>query len=130
MLGSHGVRQCQERHVTGSDYFTFIPARQSGLIEVRLYAETILKVVHSHPEIPAGLPSMVEAIKAAVASPTQIEMSYGNSYVFVDHGSANRSGDPLVVAIKRISATSGRVRTFYFAQRPAKADVLWRLSYD
>ncbi len=119
-----------ERRVPLSDYYVCMPASHSGLTEVRLYPETILKVVNSHPEIPAGLPSIVAAVAAAVAAPSQIEISYGHSYMFVDYGSSNRSGDPLVVAVKRIGATSGRVKTFYFAQRPAKAVVLWRQGHD
>ena len=113
-----------------SDYFVCTPAPQSGLTEVRLYPETILKVLNYHPEIPVGLPSILEAVEAAIAKPSQIEVSYGASYVFVDFQSTNRSGDPLVVAVKKVGATSGRVKTFYFAQRPAKAAVLWSQGHD
>ena len=96
-----------------------------GLTEVRLYEETINKVREGHPEVPAELPFMAHAVEQAILNPTQIEISYSNSYVFVDHTSTNLSGDPLRVPVRSVTATSGRVASFFFASK-AQANVMWR----
>jgi hypothetical protein len=95
--------------------------------EVRLYDETLDHVVESHPEVPALLPSLIEAVAATLANPTHVEESHSNSYVFVDKHTTNASGDPFRVPVKWIGGSSGRVKTFYFAETklPDKKTI-WR----
>jgi hypothetical protein len=97
----------------------------SAVSEVRLYEETIDHLVDGHPEVPFGLPSLIEAVGTAVADPAQVERGHAGSYVYVDFSSTNASGDPLRVPVKPVSGTSARVQTAYFAtaERP---DVIWR----
>jgi hypothetical protein len=101
---------------------TAIPA----VAEVRLYADTEQHIREEHPEVPLDLPSVHGAIKKAVEAPTHVEISYANSYVYVDGTSTNASGDPLRVPVKIVANTSARVKTAYFAATPAGANVVWR----
>jgi hypothetical protein len=96
------------------------------LDEVRLYADTNDHVKMQHPEIPAELPSIVNAVINAISNPTHVEKSHGGSVVFVDAATTNASGDPLRVPVKRVIGTSGRVRTFYFATASSAVDIIWR----
>lgn len=71
-------------------------------------------------------------IKNAVGTwPYYVEKSYNDSFVFVDAGSTNFSGDPLRIPIKQIvGTTSGRVKTFYYAATSDTADIIWRRQSD
>jgi hypothetical protein len=92
----------------------------SGLTLVRLYDETIEKVEIEHSEIPVRLRCIQAAVENAIIEPTHIERSYGHSYVYTDATTTNASGDPLRVPIKVVEGTSGRVKTFYFAEPPTE----------
>jgi hypothetical protein len=108
-------------------FIRFKTAVIPAITEVRLYAETEQHIRDDHPEVPVDLPSVHGAIQKAVETPTHIEQSYSNSYVYVDAGSTNASGDPLRVPVKVISeTTSARAKTAYFASTPAGATVIWR----
>ncbi|MGE7367923.1 hypothetical protein ACQKKX_02480 [Neorhizobium sp. NPDC001467] len=87
----------------------------STAMEIRLYEETVEHVKNHHPEVPIELPSIESAVAQTIVNPTHVEVSYGNSYVFVDIDSTNASGDPLRVPVKMITSDSGRVKTAYFA---------------
>jgi hypothetical protein len=94
--------------------------------EVRFYPETENHIREHHPEVPIELPSIQQAVELAIQRPTHVEVSYGNSYVFVDSGSTNKSGDPLRVPIKMIDSTvSGRVKSAYFASSEGDRQVIW-----
>ena len=97
---------------------------------VRLYEETIADLKTKHPEIPVELPSIRQAVRNAVQNPTHVEQSSGESFVFVDSETTNRSGDPLKVPVKLIEDTSARVRTVYFASSTAERNIVWRRTDD
>lgn len=109
-----------------NEYSVIIVTVPVGLTQVRLYPETIQHVVEEHPEIPAELPIIAEAVVKALQDPSHVELSYSNSYVFVDRTSTNRAGDALRVPVKVIGNGSARVKTFYFATGSAAANVIWR----
>lgn len=93
-----------------------------NISEVRLYDETLEHVKQNHPEVPIELPSLLIAITNAVQQPTHVEVSHTSSYVFVDDGSTNASGNPLRVPVKVIEGTSGLIKTVFFSDtsRPGK----------
>jgi hypothetical protein len=96
------------------------------MTHVRLYEETIDHVREEHPEIPAELPSILDAVTNAVQRPTHVERSYSNSVVFVDSDSTDGSGNPLRVPLKHVQEKSGRVKTFYFASTEDDPEIIWR----
>lgn len=93
---------------------------------VRFYEDTKEHVRTNHPEVPIDLPSIDTGVTNAVTTPTHVERSYGNSYVYVDARSTNSTGDPLRVPVKVVAGTSARVKSVYFASTPGGADVVWR----
>ncbi|MCF6122505.1 MULTISPECIES: hypothetical protein [Mesorhizobium] len=98
-----------------------------GLKEVRLYESTIEHVKTEHPEVPVELPSIEIAVGSAISNPTHVEKSYGNSVVFVDTESTNATGDPLRLPVKLVGdGTSGRVKTFYFAETTGDRELVYR----
>ena len=109
-----------------SGYRLFSTSILPILNEVRLYDETIEHVWREHPEIPSEFLGIVDAVGTAVSNPTHVEQSHGNSVIFVDTMTTNRSGDPLRVPVKRVSGKSGRVRTFYFASPNTAGKIIWR----
>jgi hypothetical protein len=70
----------------------------------------------------------LHAVGNAIAAPTRIEESYNRSYIFIDEGTTNASGDPLVVPVKVVEGTSARVKSFFFGSNDPNAVVLWRKS--
>lgn len=92
-----------------------------GLLRVRFYEETVGHVKQSHaqtfpPQFPPELPSIVGAVGKAINNPTRVEQSYGNSVVFIDDRTTNRTGHVFHVPVKIIEGTqSGRVSTYFFA---------------
>ncbi len=111
-----------------SDFIELPVSSFSPLSHIRLYRETIEKVLKFHPEVPAELPSILIAVSQCVAEPSFVAKSYGSSYVFGDEQSTNRSGLPLLVAVKVVDQSFGRVRSFYFARPPMAVNILWRRS--
>ena len=112
-----------------TDYRTIYTNVIPEVDTVRFYQETIVHVKAQHPEVPIELPCVDTAVSKAIAEPTHVESSYSNSFVFVDAGSTNRSGDPLRVPVKIIEGTtSARVKTVYFASTEADNNVIWRRS--
>jgi hypothetical protein len=108
-----------------TDYKVISTSILPVLTEVRLYDETIKHVEEEH-QIPAKLPCIQTAMENAISNPTQIERSYGNSFVYMDAATTNASGDPLRIPVKHVEGTSGRIKTFYFADPPTGADVIYR----
>lgn len=107
--------------------FRTIPTKVIGNVsEVRFYEETVQHVRENHPEVPIILPCVQNAVENAISSPTHVEASHSNSYVYVDAGTTNASGDPLCVPVKSVHENSARVKTVYFAERPAGAKIVWR----
>jgi hypothetical protein len=97
-----------------------------NLTEVRFYEDTVKHILEEHPEVPILLPTIHAGVTGAISNPTHIERSYAGSFVFVDTGSTNASGDPLRVPVMPVSGTSGRVRTVYFATPSGSPEVIWR----
>jgi hypothetical protein len=97
--------------------------------QVLFYDETLEHIKEEHPEVPIELPSIMEAVTNAVTNPTKIESSYGNSVIFFDQNTTNASGDALIVPVKIVDGTSGRVKTVYFASSAARREVLWDVSW-
>lgn len=92
----------------------------------RLYDETVAKVKAGHPEVPAELPVVIQAVSTAIESPTQVEKTDEKSYVFVDANSTNASGDPFRVPVKVVRGTSTRVASYYFATPDYEPEIIWR----
>jgi hypothetical protein len=115
-----------------ADYRIFLTSVYDLITEARLYEDTIGHIISEHPELPIELPSMLLAIKAAIANPSWIEASRTNvkSFIFVDANTTNRSGDPLRIPIKLIVGTSGLVKTAYFAKSPTFPRIIWRRNND
>ena len=99
-----------------ADYVSIRTSAISEVTEVRLYEETVAKVVRNHREIPAGLPMIDRAVIRAIANPTRVFGSRAGSFVYVDDGVTNGRGDPLKVPVKLVSGTQARVATFFFAR--------------
>ena len=88
----------------------------SPLSHIRLYRKTIEKVAQFHPEVPAELPSILSAVACCIKAPSFVATSYGNSYVFVDEVSVNRSGLPLLVAVKERLIGTGPLSSAFRAR--------------
>ncbi|RYX90977.1 MAG: hypothetical protein EON84_13275 [Bradyrhizobiaceae bacterium] len=97
------------------DYIKIKTAAVSAVTEVYLYDETIAKVVVGHPEIPAELPSIQDAVKQAIVNPTRTKQDRPRTVVYIDDATTNAGGDPLVVPCRIVGGTSARVASFYFA---------------
>lgn len=110
-----------------SDYVQVSTSVIDGLSSVRLYDETWDDhISDGHPEVAvAGK----DAIISTVATPTVVYKSATrpeDSVVFVNDDTT-RNGDPLHVAVKKISGTnSGRVTTAVFRQSSSGWDPLWK----
>lgn len=110
-----------------TDEYTLIKTTVfTGVTEVRFYEETVGHIKEEHPEIPIELPSIHGSVEKCIVSPTHVEGSYGNSFVFVDAESTNASGDPLRVPVKIVEGTSARVKTAYFASTSGERNIVWR----
>lgn len=98
-----------------------------AITEVLLYEETIEHVMQNHPEFML-LPSIIQAVEKTVVNPTSVFQRSASTFVYSDDETTNHSGDPLLVPVKVVQGTSGRVRTFYFASTENFANVIWRKS--
>ncbi len=98
-----------------------------AITEVLLYEETIEHVMQNHPEFML-LPSIIQAVEKTVVNPTSVFQRSASTFVYSDDNTTNHSGDPLLVPVKVVQGTSGRVRTFYFASTENFANVIWRKS--
>lgn len=114
----------------GGVYAEVKSAIVNELESIRLYHETVQKVEEGHPEVRSDLPSIIAAVHNAVTNPTLVAKSYGSSYIYVDHGSTNASGDPLRVPVKVVGEKTGRIRSFFFAEANFDEDVVYRRSDD
>jgi hypothetical protein len=99
---------------------------------VRIYESTIQHVIDYHPEIGrnAALPVIQDAVAAAIRDPASVEESYNRSYVFVEENSTDATGNPLRVAVRVVSETSARMKSFYFAEPETEKPVIYRRSDD
>ena len=111
-----------------SDYKDIITPVIPQVTKVRIYDETIQHVMDNHPEIGrhAELPVVRAAVENTLTSPTHVEESYNNSFVFVDHNSTNAAGDPLRVPVRVVEDTEARMKSFYFASTDKPRNVIWR----
>ncbi|RVG48074.1 hypothetical protein CN162_12560 [Sinorhizobium meliloti] len=100
----------------------------STVTDVRLYEETLNHIKEQHPEVPIELPSLMEALSTAIQAPTHVEASHTNSYVFVDSGSTNASGNPLRIPVKVIEGTSGLIKTAFFSDTLKPGTIVYRRS--
>ena len=98
-----------------------------AITEVLLYEETIEHVIQNHPEF-ILLPSIIQAVERTVVNQTSVFQRSASTFVYSDDNTTNHSGDPLLVPVKVVQGTSGRVRTFYFASTENFANVIWRKS--
>ena len=98
-----------------------------AITEVLLYEETIEHAMQNHPEFML-LPSIIQAVEKTVVNPTSVFQRSASTFVYSDDETTNHSGDPLLVPVKVVQGTSGRVRTFYFASTENFANVIWRKS--
>ena len=98
-----------------------------AITEVLLYEETIEHVMQNHQEF-ILLPSIIQAVERTVVNPTSVFQRSASTFVYSDDNTTNHSGDPLLVPVKVVQGTSGRVRTFYFASMENFANVIWRKS--
>lgn len=121
--GIHAQADGEEEQVKG--YKVIKTKVVAAVTEARLYDETVEKVKAGHPEVPAELPSIIEAVTTAVENPTHVERSYDDSYVFVDKGTTNASGDPMRVPVKVVEGTSTRIKSFYFATTEDDQEIIW-----
>lgn len=96
--------------------------------EVRLYPETVEKVAANHTEITTGFSVIEDTIEQVLTSPSHVEKSYNNSYVFVDKKLTNASGDHFRLPVKVVDGTSARIKSFYFATPNSTTNVIWNES--
>jgi hypothetical protein len=110
------------------DSFVIVETNVVALVtHVHIYTSTIQHVVNDHLEIGrnAELPAIQGAVAKTLTAPTYVATSYNRSLVFVDEGSTNASGQPLRVAVRIVSETSARMKTFFFADGSAD-NVIYR----
>ncbi len=91
------------------------------------YLEKIEHVIQNHPEF-ILLPSIIQAVEKTVVNPASVFQRSASTFVYSDDNTPNHSGDPLLVPVKVVQGTSGRVRTFYFASTENLANAVWRRS--
>lgn len=94
-----------------TDYKVISTSVLQALTEVRIYDETIKHVEEEH-QIPVRLPCIQTAVENAIIDPTQIERSYGNSFVYMDTATTNASGDPLRIPVKKSKERPGVLGQF------------------
>ena len=111
----------------GDDYTVILIPGLSSLTEVRLYDETWDHITTEHPEFKMELPSQRTALEDAVAKPTTIHASTTDpeKSVVIVSDLFTYSGDPVVVPVKLVTGTSGRVATAYFSGSTYPGRILW-----
>lgn len=97
--------------------------------EVRLYSDVWEHIRQRHPEVDA---IGKEGVLQTVQSPSRVYLSNTDpdrGYVFassdlkyIDH--------PLLVPVKTVEGTSGRVVTAYFSRNPYAGDLIWERDDD
>jgi len=97
------------------DYIKIKTSAVPAVTEVRLYAETVAKIIQGHQEVPLGLPSMSAAVEKAVVKPTRVKQNRPHTVLYIDDATTNAGGDPLVVPCRIVEGTSARVTSIYFA---------------
>ncbi len=111
----------------GDDYTVIPIPGLSSLTEVRLYDETWDHITTEHPEFKMELPLQRAALEDAVAKPTAIHASTTDpekAVVFVSE-SFTHLGDPVVVPVRHVEDTSGRVVAAYFSGSTYPGRILW-----
>ncbi len=111
----------------GDDYTVILIPGSSSLTEVRLYDETWDYIAAQHPEFKMQLPSQRAALEDAVANPTTIHASTTDpeKSVVIVSDSFTYFGDPVVVPVRRVEGTSGRVTAAYFSGSTYPGRILW-----
>ena len=111
-----------------SDDYTVIPVLGiSWLTKVRLYDETLSKIATKHVETTTLEPSLHTALVQAVANPTSIHVSTTDperAVVFVNE-TITPFGEYVVVPVRRVTETSGRVATAYISGDSYRGRILW-----
>jgi hypothetical protein len=97
---------------------------------VRIYQSSLQHVIVHRPEIGRNvhLPSIVGAVTKGLTGPTTVEPSYNQSFVFVDEDSTDVRGQPLRIAVRVVSGTSCRMKSFYFAEPENPKPTIYRRS--
>lgn len=99
--------------------------------QVRLYSETMTKVLERHPEV-GRLPDPVDAIADTISHPSLVYSSTsdpGRSFVFVNEV-YTFNGHPLRVTVKLVDSGSARVQTAYFSGSRYSGTMLWSKSNE
>ena len=111
----------------GDDYTVITVSEESLLTEVRLYDETLGEIATKHVETTTLEPSLRTALIQAVADPTSIHVSTTDperGVVFVNEA-VTPFGEYVVVPVRRVTETSGRVATAYISGDSYRGRILW-----
>ena len=114
------------------DEYTVLPlSGEPWLTEARFYEETWEHIAEEHPEFRLLLPSHRAGLEAAISDPTIIFASRTDPErsVVVVSDAFTYFDDPVVVPIRHVAGTSGRVVTAYFSSTTS-GDVLWSAGDD
>lgn len=116
----------------GDDYTSIPVPGFPSLTEVRLYDEVWDHITAQHPEFRMQLPSQRAALVEAVANPTSIHVSTTDpeKSVVIVSDTFTYFDDPVVVPVRRVEGTSGRVTTAYFSSETYPGMVLWSASSE
>ena len=110
----------------GDDYTVITVPGLSSLTEVRLYDETLGEIATKHVETTTLEPSLRTALVEAVADPTSIHASTTDpegAVVFVNEV-ITPFGEYVVVPVRRVTETSGRVATAYISSDSYRGRIL------
>ena len=115
-----------------SDDYTEIPLPGlPWLTRVRFYDETWEHIAEEHSEFRLLLPTHRAGLETALAEPTSIHANLTDpdkSIVIVSE-KFTYFDDPVVVPIRHVADTSGRVVTAYFSET-YRGEILWSASSD
>jgi hypothetical protein len=110
------------------DPFIIIPTTAISQVgEVRLYEQQLKVLLEKHPELALPFQTPRESISNTVAQPTHVYESAtnpGGSFIYISTRNTYEN-NPLVVPIKVIDGTSGRVQTAYYSERTGGGALLW-----
>ena len=111
----------------GDDYTEIPVSGVSSLTAVRLYDETLGEIAKKHVETTTLEPSLRTALVQAVADPTSVHISTTDpdrAVVFVNE-TITPYGDYVIVPVRRVTETSGRIVTAYITGDTYRGTILW-----
>jgi hypothetical protein len=97
------------------------------LTVVRLYEETLTKIVTGHPEFTITKATLAEATETALLNPSAYHLSSTkpeHTFVVVSDA-ATHLGNPIRVFVKVVGGTEGRVNSVYFAGGTYRGVRVW-----